>query len=129
MYFIEQFEYVCKEGYSLSGVFGGDTEFKLQCLSNGTFNKAPGCLPVKCGVPPVVAHVEWPKALPYYTDMVAYQCGSGDTTAGKYGDTNSATLSCGPKGQLTQRRLKAIRLSMERHLDLNLENSMGMLPL
>jgi CUB/sushi domain-containing protein len=95
----ETVTYNCKEGYSLTGMYGGEIEYVVTCKATAMFSKAPECLPVSCGPPPMVPHSMYPPATLYYSEAVAYVCLPGYTLSGIAGETNNKVLFCGAKGQ------------------------------
>ena len=52
-YFYEdKVSYTCQDGYSITGLIGGDKNFEIECQDDGTFEDPDSCNPVQCGVPP-----------------------------------------------------------------------------
>jgi len=76
--------YTCKEGYTLTGEAGGETEFRSKCESDGEFSGIDGgvsgkCQPVKCGVPPRVRRAEMPLKEFKFPSQFEVVCHSGYT--------------------------------------------------
>ncbi|CAK0878293.1 unnamed protein product [Prorocentrum cordatum] len=77
-------EYVCEEGYTVSGSLAGDRTFHAECMPNGSFSKPVGCKPVQCQSPPLLINANLiPESLSlfakgvHYLDVLAYQCQGG----------------------------------------------------
>jgi hypothetical protein len=91
--------YNCKEGYTLTGIVGGEIEYSVSCKANALFSKPPECKPVTCGPPALVPNSIFAPATLYYTDAVSYSCNPGYTLSGEAGTRNTKTLFCGADGQ------------------------------
>jgi len=71
--------YTCDQGYSLTGVYGGETAFEMRCLSTALFSPAEICMAVTCGEPPAVEHTD---ELPvvnefFFPEKIQYTCEEG----------------------------------------------------
>ena len=97
--FPKSVSYHCNEGYSLTGLFGGDTEFSVTCQTDAAFSKAPKCKPVLCGKPAVVENAVYRKTSLNYMETVTYTCELGYTFTGEAGAQKQETIPCGANGQ------------------------------
>jgi CUB/sushi domain-containing protein len=52
--FSEEAEYACEAGYTTNGLPKGESKFKVKCMESGHFTARADCLPVQCGLPPVL---------------------------------------------------------------------------
>eukprot|EP00929_Paragymnodinium_shiwhaense_P066503 TRINITY_DN3336_c0_g1_i3.p1 TRINITY_DN3336_c0_g1~~TRINITY_DN3336_c0_g1_i3.p1 ORF type:complete len:3781 (+),score=899.34 TRINITY_DN3336_c0_g1_i3:54-11396(+) len=97
--FPEVAAYKCKDGFSLSGIYGGKMNYEVSCKANGLFSRAPDCLPVTCGPPPLVPNALYPKEEVRFRQAVTFLCSPGYTFTGKAFARNSKTVACGAEGQ------------------------------
>jgi hypothetical protein len=91
--------YKCEEGYTVTGLAGGESSFERKCEEDANFAVASKCKPVKCGAPAPVKDSTYNKAELFYSQSVTYVCDAGYTMTGKAGESIQETIVCGADGQ------------------------------
>jgi len=81
------YTYQCKEGYTLDGSAGADTDFTVKCeaktgnISKGTRTGMGACKPVKCDVPST-ANAKINATKFFFSETLTYTCDVGYSTNG-----------------------------------------------
>jgi hypothetical protein len=99
MVFPETLEYTCNHGYSLSGHFGGETTFGVECQANATFSPVRECLPVSCGEAPTRANATFPGTSHVYMETAGYTCTAGFSTDGEAAGSKRFEMTCNGEGE------------------------------
>jgi hypothetical protein len=92
-------QYTCDKGYSLDGAPTGDTTFRITCLADSTFEVAPACLPVTCGVTPQKAHATHSAGSHVFPEKAAYSCAKGFSVNGKATGAMGFEVACKANGE------------------------------
>lgn len=99
MVYPEVSEYRCDTGYTLDGNAAGQRDFTITCQSSGAFTTEPECLPVRCGVPPLVNFSVYDNNPRVFNESVMYTCHQGYTLSAVSGEPAVQVLTCGADGQ------------------------------
>lgn len=87
----ETVKYQCDKGYQLAD---GQMEFMSMCADTGILSNQRGCVPVSCGVPPVVAHASVTSGEIVFPQRVTYSCDVGHTIDGDPHGADFFTVIC-----------------------------------
>jgi hypothetical protein len=101
--------YRCQDGYTRSGVVGGETAFTRECEAHGILSlpnpdcvrdgtMCAICLPVSCGDPAVVANASYSPQARVYQETLIYTCNRGYSLDGKADGPVVETLTCQKDG-------------------------------
>jgi hypothetical protein len=98
----EPVEYNCMEGFTLDSSPTGENSFIVACQSGGSFETAPQCAPVSCGVAPQKPNAKSSSTgVHIFEDYTGYTCTDGFSTTGKAAGPKTFQLKCRADGAYT----------------------------
>jgi len=94
--------YECDAGYTVTGTAAGSAEFEVECSAEGTLTAPFECMPILCGVAPLVPHAQATQDKIFFEGEATYHCAHGYTTTGETDGDVEFTVTCGDDGQFSQ---------------------------
>eukprot|EP00746_Dinoflagellata_sp_MGD_P162459 gnl/MRDRNA2_/MRDRNA2_90034_c0_seq1.p1 gnl/MRDRNA2_/MRDRNA2_90034_c0~~gnl/MRDRNA2_/MRDRNA2_90034_c0_seq1.p1 ORF type:complete len:2893 (+),score=610.94 gnl/MRDRNA2_/MRDRNA2_90034_c0_seq1:209-8680(+) len=104
MFFPEEVEYTCEEGYTLNSKADGEFSFKVECKHDGRKTAVRECKPVECGTVPEHSDATYDKQTIFvFQDETYVDCDEGFSTDQTTNPESSKyMLTCQAMGEFTE---------------------------